>query len=147
LFLSIKYTFDHSIIVNLDIILSQLNIIVEIREIILTGRIFCYDSSIGTMPRRKGDYCQMSEERFFLYDEKENTEVRFVSFMGDASRYDLAILKTNKYYGKTIVMDLQGNRFSITGEDDLREEGYLEHIFNLTEIEAEELREFLSEII
>ncbi|WP_102028531.1 DUF3055 domain-containing protein [Salirhabdus sp. Marseille-P4669] len=89
----------------------------------------------------------MSEERFFLYDEKENADIRFVSFMGNASRYDLAIIKTDKYYGKSIVLDIQGNRFAIIGQDDLNEKGYLEHAFQLTEIQGEELHAFLSEII
>ncbi|MCP8617751.1 DUF3055 domain-containing protein [Salirhabdus salicampi] len=89
----------------------------------------------------------MVEERFFLYDETENTEVRYVSFMGEASRYDIAVMSTDRYYGKKIVIDIQGNRFAIIGADDLKEPGYLEHTFNLSEIEADELREFLYEVI
>lgn len=89
----------------------------------------------------------MGEERFFLYDEKENGEIRFVSFMGEESRYDLAVIKTNKYYGKSIVMDLQGNRFAIIGDDDLREKDYIEHVFQASETEAEEIKSFLFEII
>ncbi|MRG85174.1 DUF3055 domain-containing protein [Salinibacillus xinjiangensis] len=89
----------------------------------------------------------MAEERFFLYDEKEQTDIRYVSFMGRDTRYDLGIITTNRYYGKKIVMDLQGSRFAIIGDDDLQEEGYLEHVFSLSEIEAEELRDFLTEVI
>ncbi|KGP70823.1 DUF3055 domain-containing protein [Pontibacillus yanchengensis] len=89
----------------------------------------------------------MTEEQFFLYDEAENTQTRFVSFMGDAHRYDLAILTSTRYYGKKIVIDLQGSHYAILGQDDLEEEGYLEHAYNLTEVEAEELREFLREIV
>ncbi|SES65316.1 Protein of unknown function [Salinibacillus kushneri] len=89
----------------------------------------------------------MPEERFFLYDEKEQADIRYVSFMGQDSRYDLAIITTDRYYGKKLIMDLLGSRFAIIGEDDLKEEGYLEHAFNLSEIEAEELREFLFEVI
>ncbi|WP_181349533.1 DUF3055 domain-containing protein [Thalassobacillus sp. CUG 92003] len=88
----------------------------------------------------------MSDERFFLYDEKEATETRFVSFMGDAHRYDLALIASDRYYGKTLVLDLQGNHFAIMGHDDIQEEGYLEHAFNVSEMEAEELREFLLEL-
>ncbi|GAA0500062.1 DUF3055 domain-containing protein [Salinibacillus aidingensis] len=89
----------------------------------------------------------MAEERFFLYDEQEQADIRYVSFMGQDSRYDLAIITTDRYYGKKVVMDLQGSRFAIIGEDDLREKGYLEHAFHLTEIEAEEFREFLFEVL
>lgn len=89
----------------------------------------------------------MSNERTFLYDEIERAEIRYVSFMGEATRYDLAIIQTDRYYGKSIVLNIQGNRFAIIGQDDLKEPGYLEHAFNLSEIEAEELKEFLTEVI
>ncbi len=87
------------------------------------------------------------EERFYLYDDIEQTRTRFVSFMGEEQRYDLAITQTERYYGKSLVFDLQGNRFAIIGRDDLDEPGYLESTFKLTEEEAIELRDFLSEVI
>jgi hypothetical protein len=86
-------------------------------------------------------------ERFFLYDDTEDTKTRFVSFMGENQRYDLALLKTTKYYGKTLVLDIQQGKFAIVGHDDLDEPGYLEFAFNLTEEEAEELKSFLQETI
>lgn len=86
-------------------------------------------------------------ERFFLYDDLENTKTRFVSFVGDNTRFDLAIVQSDRHYGKQIVLDIQGNRFAIIGEDDLREEGYLEYAFQLSEEDAEELRSFLYEIM
>lgn len=89
----------------------------------------------------------MTQERFFLYDEKESTQTRFVSFMGDSHRYDLAIMTTDRYYGKKMVLDIQGNRFAIIGNDDLEDPGYIEHAYNMSEIEADELRDFLGEII
>jgi hypothetical protein len=87
------------------------------------------------------------KERFFLYDDTENTKTRFVSFVGDSQRFDLAIVKTDRHYGKHLVLNMQGNRFAIIGEDDLREEGYLEYAFQLNEEDAEELRSFLLELI
>lgn len=87
------------------------------------------------------------KERFFLYDDTEDTKTRFVSFVGDNQRFDLAIVKTDRHYGKHLVLDLQGNRFAIIGEDDLNEEGYLEYAFQLKEEDAEELRSFLLELI
>ncbi|KKB33660.1 DUF3055 domain-containing protein [Bacillus thermotolerans] len=86
-------------------------------------------------------------ERFFLYDETENTKTRYISFMGEHQRFDLALMQTDRYYGKRIVLDIQGSRFAIIGRDDLEEPGYLEHAFRLTEEEAEELRSFLYEVI
>ncbi|KOP80027.1 DUF3055 domain-containing protein [Cytobacillus solani] len=86
-------------------------------------------------------------ERFFLYDDIVNTKTRFVSFMGENQRFDLAIIQSDRYYGKQIVLDIQGNRFAIIGDDDLKEEGYLEYAFNLNEEDAEELRSFLMELV
>lgn len=86
-------------------------------------------------------------ERFFLYDDTEETKTRFVSFMGEYQRFDLAIMYSDRYFGKAMVMDIQGSRFAIIGQDDLEEEGYIEHAFKLSEQDASELREFLNEVI
>lgn len=89
----------------------------------------------------------MSEERFYFYDESEDTQTRFIGFMGEEARFDLAILKTNHYYGKQLVFNIQNGRFAIIGEDDLNEPGYLEQAYDINESEAAELRAFLLEII
>ncbi|MBP2240439.1 hypothetical protein J2Z40_000994 [Cytobacillus eiseniae] len=86
-------------------------------------------------------------ERFFLYDDLVDTRTRFVSFVCENQRFDLAIIQSDRYYGKQIVLDIQSNRFAIIGEDDLNEEGYLEYAFNLSEEDAEELRSFLMELV
>ncbi|ARK31932.1 DUF3055 domain-containing protein [Halalkalibacter krulwichiae] len=86
-------------------------------------------------------------ERFYLYDDMEETRTRFVSFMGEHQRFDLAIVTSARYYGKQLVLDVQSNRFAIIGADDLEEPGYLEHAYNLSAEEAEELRSFLHEIV
>jgi len=86
-------------------------------------------------------------ERFFLYDDTVETKTRFVSFMGDNQRFDLAVIQSDRYYRKQLVLDIQSNRFAIIGEDDLKEPGYIEHAFNLNEENAEELRDFLFEIV
>lgn len=86
-------------------------------------------------------------ERFFLYDDTENTKTRFVSFVGENTRFDLAIVQTDRHFGKSLVLDIQGNRFAIIGPDDLKEEGYIEHAFQLNESDAEDLRSFLMELL
>ena len=86
-------------------------------------------------------------ERFFLYDDTVETKTRFISFMGDNQRFDLAIIQSDRYYGKQLVLDIQSNRFAIIGEDDLKEPGYIEHAYQLNEEDAEELRDFLFEIV
>ena len=36
-------------------------------------------------------------ERFFLYDDTVETKTRFVSFMGDNQRFDLAVIQSDRY--------------------------------------------------
>ncbi len=86
-------------------------------------------------------------ERLYLYDDSVQTKTRFVSFMGDNKRFDLAIMMSDRYYGKHLVLDIQGGRFAIIGEDDLEEPGYLEEAYNLNEEDAQELRSFLYEFV
>lgn len=86
-------------------------------------------------------------ERFFLYDDIEDTKTRFVSFAGNTYRYDLAIMQSTRFYGKVLVLDMQFGRFAIIGPDDLEEPGYLEYAFNRSEEEAAELREYLQELL
>ncbi len=89
----------------------------------------------------------MSQEHLFLYDENETTTTRFVSFLGENTRHDLIITITEKFYGKKIVVNLQTNRAALVGQDDLKEEGYIEYAFGVTTEEAEELSEFLFSIV
>lgn len=84
-------------------------------------------------------------ERFYLYDDTEQTKTRFVSFMGENQRFDLVVIKTDRHYGKSLILDIQGGRFAIIGQDDLEEPGYIEHAFNMNEEDAYELKEFLQE--
>lgn len=86
-------------------------------------------------------------ERFFLYDDVEDSKTRFVSFAGQKLRYDLAILQSGRFFGKVLVMDIQFGRFAIIGPDDVEEPGYLEHVYNRTEEETIELREYLRELL
>ncbi|GAJ39756.1 DUF3055 domain-containing protein [Parageobacillus sp. VR-IP] len=86
-------------------------------------------------------------DRFYLYDDTIETKTRFVSFLGERQRFDLAIIETDRFYGKYLVLDLQSNRFAIIGQDDLEEPGYLEHAYHLSEEDANDLRAFLYECI
>jgi hypothetical protein len=86
-------------------------------------------------------------ERFFLYDEAEDTKSRYVSFMGENQRFDLVIITTNRYFGKKLVLNMQSSRYAVIGTDDLEEEGYIESVFQLDEIDGNELRDFLYEVI
>ncbi|MWC28961.1 DUF3055 domain-containing protein [Paenibacillus sp. MMS18-CY102] len=84
----------------------------------------------------------------FMSDSTEDTSTRFVTFIVPSmKRFDLAITTTNRFYGKKLVTDLQAGKTAIIGADDLEEEGYLEHVFKLTEEEAEELNQFLQLVV
>lgn len=89
----------------------------------------------------------MAEERFFLYDEQENTMTRFISFMGENQRFDLGIMQTERFFGKSLVFDLQGEHFAIIGRDDLENENYVKQAFRLNKEDAQELHSFLLEVI
>ncbi len=86
-------------------------------------------------------------ERFFLYDDVEDTKTRFVSFAGKTQRYDLAILQSGRFFGKVLVLDIQFGRFAIIGSDDVEEPGYLEQVYNRTEEDTEDLRDYLRELL
>lgn len=86
-------------------------------------------------------------DRFFLYDDLEENKARFVSFMGENQRYDLAVIQSARFYGKVLVLDMQHNRFAIIGTDDLDEPGYLEEVYKRPPEEAQEIREYLCELL
>jgi hypothetical protein len=82
-----------------------------------------------------------------FYDETEQTKTRYIGFFGEHKRFDLAIIQTDRFFGKMLVIDIQSGRTAIIGPDDLEEEGYLAYAFDLNEDEEKELHSFLSEII
>ena len=64
----------------------------------------------------------------YLYDDEEQSQVQFIGFVGEHSRYDLMLVQTDRHYGKTLVLNMQTNQFGIIGSDDIEEEGYISHI-------------------
>lgn len=80
----------------------------------------------------------------FLSDTTEQTSTRFVTFVTPKlNRFDLAIVTTNRFYGKKLVVDMQSGRSGVLGPDDLEEEGVLESVFRIDEEQASELAQFL----
>ncbi|WP_077624943.1 DUF3055 domain-containing protein [Sediminibacillus massiliensis] len=88
----------------------------------------------------------MSDDRLIINDESETVQTRFISFKGDNHRYDLAIVSSERFNDKKMILDLNGRRFEVLNEQEIKEEGILEHAFNLSEIKAAELRKFLLKI-
>lgn len=84
----------------------------------------------------------------FLSDSTEPTSTRFVTFITPGlKRFDLAVMTTNRFYGKKLVVDMQSRLSAVLGADDLDEEGVLESVFRLTEEEAGELAQFLTFVL
>ncbi|MBZ8172252.1 DUF3055 domain-containing protein [Staphylococcus cohnii] len=83
----------------------------------------------------------------YLYDDDESSQVQFVGFVGEFSRYDLMLIQTNRHFGKTIVLNMQTNKFGIIGTDDLEEEGYIAYTLGVTENEGNEITEYLNQVI
>lgn len=83
----------------------------------------------------------------YLYDDNEESQVQFVGFVGEHGRYDLMLVNTNRHYGKTLVLNMQTNKFGIIGTDDLKEVGYIAHILGVNAEEGDEITEYLNEVI
>ncbi|MFD1361460.1 SAV0927 family protein [Lentibacillus salinarum] len=83
----------------------------------------------------------------YLRDETITREIRYVSFTSSLRRYDFAFMKNDEHPDKYTVIDLQKNRFAILGKEDLSNKGDIEHTFHESEMEADEIREFLREVL
>lgn len=84
----------------------------------------------------------------FLSDSTEQTTTRYVTFITQSlHRFDLAIMSTNRFYGKKIVIDMQKGISAVIGPDDVAEPGYLQATFRLSEEEAAELAAFLEQVV
>ncbi|MFL1421493.1 DUF3055 domain-containing protein [Staphylococcus ureilyticus] len=83
----------------------------------------------------------------YLYDDDESSQVQFIGFVGEYSRYDLMLIQTDRHFGKTMVLNMQTNKFGIIGTDDLEEEGYIAYILGVTENEGNEITEYLNQVI
>lgn len=84
------------------------------------------------------------DEFHLMYDETEETSTRFVGFVGQKSRFDLAITATSHFFGKTLVYCLQSGRSAILTADESEDTAYIAEAFRVSEEEAEELSIFLS---
>jgi len=85
----------------------------------------------------------LSHER--LYDESEQSRVRFVGFVSDlGGRYDFGIVYTHMFFGKPLVICMQTGRSSLLSIEDVDDLDYLKENFSLRSLdEAEELAIFL----
>ncbi len=78
-----------------------------------------------------------------MYDESEECPIRYVGFIGARSHFDLAIVTTNHFYGKKIVISTQTGRMAILTAQEAEDVVYLASSFAVSDTEAAELSEFL----
>jgi nucleoside diphosphate kinase len=78
-----------------------------------------------------------------LYDESENTNVRFVGFASNDVRYDFGIIYTNQFFGKPLIVCMQSGRSTLMCSEEALRVEHIQKAFNVTNSEeAEQLSIF-----
>lgn len=79
-----------------------------------------------------------------FYDDTENAKVDFFGYASELARYDFAIVYTNRFFGKPLVVCMQTGRSSLLDPDDLKDTEGLQKTFAIKKAEeAEELATIL----
>lgn len=79
-----------------------------------------------------------------LYDETERPKVDFVGYATENERFDLAIIHTNHFFGKPLVVCLQSGKSTLLDLQDLHFVDYLKTTFSFkSDVDATEVAEFL----
>ncbi|MDF2606934.1 MAG: hypothetical protein K0S34_1129 [Bacillales bacterium] len=83
-----------------------------------------------------------------LYEEQENSKVRFIGFTTDNIRYDFGIIYTSMFFGKPLVVCMQTGRSSLMDQNDVDNTELLKELFQLKNLdEASELSEILRDFV
>ncbi|MDF2945813.1 MAG: hypothetical protein K0S51_492 [Bacillales bacterium] len=83
-----------------------------------------------------------------LYEEQENSKVRFIGFTTDNIRYDFGIIYTSMFFGKPLVVCMQTGRSSLMDQNDVDNAELLKELFQLKNLEeANELSEILRDFV
>ncbi len=81
-----------------------------------------------------------------MYDVSERTPVHFLGYASERNRFDLAIVYTDSFFGKPLVVCMQTGRSSLLSAEDVGNIEYLQRIYKIKMKEdAEELSHFLSQ--
>ncbi|UOQ46043.1 DUF3055 domain-containing protein [Halobacillus salinarum] len=86
-------------------------------------------------------------DRELLEDLTQDTSTRFVVFTAGNHRFELALLQAEFFQDQIMVIDLQGYHHGLLDQHNINETGYLEHVFQLSQMEAEELRRYLQDLL
>lgn len=83
-----------------------------------------------------------------LYDEHENSKVRFIGFTTESTRYDFGIIYTKMFFGKPLVVCMQTGRSTLLDPKDIEDIDYLQTIFRIPDQQqAEDLADFFRETL
>lgn len=83
-----------------------------------------------------------------LYEVSERTQVSFLGYATESSRYDFAIVYTDSFFGKPLVVCMQTGKSALLCENDLGNLDYLQQVYSISSLEeAEEFSRFLSQRI
>lgn len=83
-----------------------------------------------------------------LYDVTETTRVTFAGYATETARYDFAVVYTDSFFGKPLVVCMQTGKSALLCESDLENLDYLQQSYAIdTATEAEELSHFLKQRI
>ncbi|MDX8044739.1 DUF3055 family protein [Gracilibacillus sp. S3-1-1] len=87
------------------------------------------------------------EKKMFIKNEKEQSVTRFVSFMGDTERFDLAVTSSPSLGDDFLVVNLNTNKYSRINLEKLMESNFVEHAFHFNEMEAEDFRSYIKTLL
>jgi hypothetical protein len=79
----------------------------------------------------------------YLYDEMERPFTRYVSFATKNKRYDLALIYTQHFDGKTVVMSVQNLQGVLISADDISHTSAWTQILQIDPDDIEIVKEFL----
>ena len=81
-----------------------------------------------------------------IKDETTESKARFISFKKRDYRFDLLILDAEQFGTGKMVLDLNSKKMATLDQKKINQKGFLEHEFQLHEIKADALRDFLLEV-
>lgn len=83
-----------------------------------------------------------------LYDEHENSKVRFIGFTTEETRYDFGIVYTNLFFGKPLVICMQTGRSNLLDPKDLEDIEYIQAAFRIKDQkQTSDLIEFFKSVL
>ncbi|WP_028782628.1 DUF3055 domain-containing protein [Thalassobacillus devorans] len=83
-----------------------------------------------------------------LYDEMEQSNVRFVGFTTQEGRYDFGIIYTSQFFGKPLIVCMQTGQSALFDSADVKDLDFLQKKFRLpNKSVAVDLAAFLDEVV